>query len=572
MTAASSEQAAGPPNDVSRVPSMTHNLFYRAISYLRDLPAMARAVLADDPLQTVLRETMLVSKAADSRPSSRMTVVVAVVEDTFYLGLFGQIVAAIRTRVPIRAELFVLRSLNLGEGRTLTRFLNARCVVGWLTSVKWIRLYRSFADRIAYSSVSLRPLDDLVDLAKAWTTYQALENKSQVLQMTIHGVPVGDLVNDSFLRFKPAASLQVRDKYLWIVIWQARRDVRRAKRYFARVRPRLLLTSYTAYVQHGIAVRVALMSGVKVFSFGNYQEFAKPLALGDWLHSKNASRYAIDFESLPDKESKLAEADRALADRMSGVVDSATAYMKVSAYRESTDVVPDVSNAVIVFLHDFYDSPHGYYDLVFSDFWDWICTTIETLAEARIPFFIKPHPNQVAMSGHALRDLLSLYPNVRVVPQSITNKQLAAAGMRCAVTVYGTVAHEMAYLGVPTIACARHPHVSFGFCQTAKSRVEYVEALRNVEGLKFDKARARDESLRFFHMHNRNLDGDELALRNAVLDLRMSCANPDSGVGDVPAQLQQLGQLPAFQSFITMCADILAANTGAAGRSTHPEP
>jgi len=474
-------------------------------------------------------------------------VLVQCVEDAYYFGLFGQIASSLREKGSVRIEQFVLRSLSVGEFRSWRTFLLSRLLVNPLFNAKWVRLYYSFCDGVGYRSTTLHPIADCIDFFRAWKRWRNLNDKESLIAMRIGGVTVGDLINDSFLRFKPAPTVDLKDRYLLILLWQAYRDVRRARAYFSRVRPKLYLTSYSTYIQHGIPVRVALQHGVRVFSFGNYQEFAKEISNEDWVHTKNPDGYANGFSTLDHQDEKLALAEAALATRLSGGVDSATAYMKKSAYAESGDPVPDVRGAVVIFLHDFYDSPHVYREMVFPDFWEWVCFTIEALKAANIPFFVKPHPNQIGLSSNVLNDLQHRYPGLVMISSGITNKQLVEAGMSCAVTVYGTVAHEVAYLGVPTIACAHHPHVSFGFCRTAHTRAEYGDLLRQSATLQLAPASMRRESLMFYYMHNLSLSDEMMALRAAVTEFRMACEK-NHGAQELIERLKMLSRLSGYQA------------------------
>ena len=518
------------------------------------LPLLLRKHLVLDPQQNSLFQYF----RSTHRPSpARSVVLVQCVEDLFYFGLFGQIVSSLREKQSIRVEQFVLRSLNVGESKSFFTFINKRLVKNPLLSHKWIRLYRSFCNGVAYRGTSFYPIKDVIDLRRAWKCWRNLNGRKTLIDLVIDDVPVGDMVNDSFLRFKPAPTVDLKDVYLWIVLWQAYRDVRRAKEYFARVRPIIYLTSYSTYIQHGIAVRVALQCGVRVFSFANYQEFAKELSIGDWVHTKNPDHYADEFAKLSGQKEKLALAGAALCTRMAGGIDKATAYMKKSAYAESADTVPDVRGAMVIFLHDFYDSPHVYREMVFPDFWEWVCFTIETLKSANIPFFVKPHPNQISLSSGVLGELKHRYPEVSIISSNITNKQLAEAGMTCAVTVYGTVAHEMAYLGVPTIACARHPHVSFDFCRTAKSREAYAEILRRYAEISVDRSIMHQQSLMFYYMHNLSMGEEEQSLRNVDLELRKACAESDTTGQHLIDYLKQMSALPGYKGYISMWLDAL---------------
>lgn len=487
--------------------------------------------------------------------ASADVVLVQCVEDLYYFGVFGRIICSLRERRPIRAEQFVFRSLQVGESKSLFRFVAFRLLINRLASSKWVRLYNSFCDGVGYRSTGVRFLiGDVIDFCRAFACWRSLSDRTALMSLVIAEVPVGDLINDSFLRFKPAPTVDLGDVYLLVVIWQAHRDVRRARDYFQRVRPILYLTSYTTYVQHGIAVRVALQCGVRVFSFSNYQQFAKPLSKTDWVHTSNPDGYADEFSSLENSEQKLAEAEEALSARLTGSIDRATAYMKRSAYTKSGAPVPDVKGAVVIFLHDFFDSPHVYRELVFPDFWEWVCFTIETLAKAGIRFYLKPHPNQIELSDVVLQDLRQRYPQISIISPDITNKQLAEAGLACAVTVFGTVAHEMAYLGVPSIGCARHPHVSFEFCKTAKSKTEYAEALLQYAAINSDRSLMHRQSLIFYYMHNLNLSAEERTLRDTVFKLRDSGDGSPIAHQDLSKLLDEISGLPGFVAYISSLA------------------
>ena len=515
-----------------------------------------RTQLTFDSQQNALFQYFKAMPRQDSFPG-RVVMLVQCVEDPFYFGLFGQIVFSLRKQQPIRVEQFVLRSLNVGESESLWIFIKSRFVLNKLQNHKWVRLYGSFCNDVAYRSTSFRPIEDMLDLYRAWACWRNLKDRKALIDLVIENIPVGDLINDSFLRFKPAPTIDMGNVYLLVLIWQAYRDVRRAKDYFERIRPKLFLTSYSTYIQHGIAVRVALLSGTRVFSFGNFQEVTKELTVKDWAHTKNANTYARDYLKLDNPEEKLTLADTALSARMAGEIDGATAYMQKSAYVTSIDAVPDVRSALVIFLHDFYDSPHVYREMVFPDFWEWICFTIETLNSANLPFFVKPHPNQISLSDGVLSKLKEKYTDICIISSGVTNKQLAETGMACAVTVYGTVAHEMAYLGVPTIACARHPHVSFDFCRTATHREEYAEMLRSYAVINIDRLQLRQQSLIFYYMHNLNMEEDEKSFKDMVLSFRMDCANPDESSQKLIDDLKQITLLSGYKRYISIWLGIL---------------
>jgi hypothetical protein len=224
--------------------------------------------------------------------------------------------------------------VSVGDGLSPLKYLRAR-VIEFLLARKWERLYATFCDRVGLRLAGSRwPLADLIDLFRARRMWLGLARRDDLTALSIDGCPVGDLINDTYLRFKPAPDVNIRDRYLWLVIWNAHRQLRRSRHYFHSRRPDLFLTSYSTYVHHGIPVRAAVAAGVRVVSLGNYQEFMKELTVHDWSHTKNPDRYAAEFRSLPEPDARLAEADAGITSRMSGKLDSTFRYMRQSAYAE----------------------------------------------------------------------------------------------------------------------------------------------------------------------------------------------------------------------------------------------
>lgn len=451
-----------------------------------------------------------------SRKSSP-TVVVQCVEDYYYCGLFAELVLALKRSTGINVDQVVIRNLRPGASLSLRSYISSLLFSNFLTDSKWVRIYASFCDRVAYrQSGAFFTIRDIVDLKKAFLIWRGLKCKEDVLLLTIDGVVVGDLIYDSYLRYKPAPTINIVDIYLLMIIWQAIRCVRMAKYYFSKNNPKLFLTSYASYIQHGIPVRVALMKGVSVFSLGNYQEFVKKLELEDWLHTRNHTSYYKDWLALNGQDEKLQLANLALSKRLAGGVDAATYYMQRSAYEDTGEAIPDVSGGLVIFLHDFFDSPHCYRWMLFPDFLEWIEYTLGLAQQHNLKIFVKPHPNQLPESAIVVKELMIKYPEVCFLSSRVTNTQLVGAGMSCALTVYGTVAHEMAFLGMPVITCGDHPHSDFDFCFNARNRTEYDQLILGYKLLSIDKQKMRTQSLAFYFMHSLNISSEETSLLKCV--------------------------------------------------------
>lgn len=484
------------------------------------------------------------------------------VPDSFYFLLFGAIRAYLKGGLHGRAELVVVRAVSGAVGTGWLAGLKRAAPLNWLWSQQWVRAYGRHVDGVAYRcSTWAHPFSDLADWVRAGRLWKQMQHQGEGRALNVIGIDVADLVVDSYLRFKPSPVFDVSDPFVRRLIWQALRDVRAAHAYFGRVKPRIYLTSYTTYLEHGIPARVALLHGVKVWSFGNLNRFGKKLTLSDSYHTQDFSGYQRGFDGLDQQPERLQQAREQLESRLSGAIDAATSYMRQSAYsRTGVELPAGLAGAVVIFLHDFYDSPHVYPDLVFDDFWCWVCFTIEELRQAGITFFLKPHPNQIALSDEALERLRETYPDLKWLPSGVSNVQLAQAGIVCGITVYGTVAHELAYLGVPSIGCARHPHHTFDFCRTARTKQGYADLLKSYSENPLSKEEMQRQALAFYYMHNLYGTEDDQALKRALVALWRAC-NQEAADGEdgVIAAFRALANLPAFGRFVAAMQNTLGS-------------
>ena len=515
----------------------------------------------DDPGVLAIRGELLQRPVAAS-PTAQFAVAVECVEDRFFFAILAALCQDLRSLTRATTELVIVRSINGAMGRGWRQSLTRSAVLAWLLSNRWVRALQGIADRVAYRSTSLsHPLGDLVDRLRSDRLWRSEQGNQDISALQIDGICVGDLIIDSYLRFRPSPRFDLADPFARDLIYQAHRDIRRSRAYFRRRKPHLYLTAYTTYIEHGIAVRVALQENIPVRCFGNFTEFGKTLHPADSYHTADTSAYRARFDALDRQPERLAEAEAALRTRLSGGIDAATSYMRVSAYAAGATEVPDVAGAVIVFLHDFYDSPHVYHDMVFPDFWTWTCFTIDALRESGRKFLIKPHPNQISLSSEALQQLVARYPGLPLLPSGVTNVQLVEAGMLCGVTVYGTVAHELAYLGVPTIGCARHPHHSFDFCRTAHSIDEYRRLLAAPEILPVLREEMRRQALAFYYMHNLHALPEQLDLRIKLLSFWKACVSEETPPELLAQRLREVRESVAFRAATNrMLAESLPAS------------
>jgi hypothetical protein len=133
-----------------------------------------------------------------------------------------------------------------------------------------------------------------------------------------------------------------------------------------------------------------------------------------------------------------------------------------------------------MFLHDFFDSAHIYRWHVFESHYDWAVKTIDYLVLHGLTLHIKPHPNGIPESNLVVKELKGRYLSnslVKWLDSNITNQSIFAQKPSLAISVYGSVAAEAAYAGIPCLMAGDHPGASFNIALTSTSQEDYFKHL-----------------------------------------------------------------------------------------------
>jgi hypothetical protein len=523
----------------------------------------------------VYRETFKFPALKPSCTNSK-SIAVEVINDQLYFGLTTALLEDIQRggAQNIFTSALVVRSVNASFGFSIISELKRSFLFNWLVMRQWLAAYGTLINKVGFRSSSLQtPIASIKDLYAAykyWKCFRNYDSSKMYDEFEIEGILCGDLIIDSYLRYKPSPSFNLNDIFIYRLIWQAIRDIRRVRQYFKVSNPAIYFTTYSTYIEHGISVRVAIEQKIPVFSFGNFFQFGLQLSSEHFRHTPDARYYKKIINQLPeDKLSEcIKEAESILEFRMSGGIDKATGYMRQSAYQERNDLslnadyLRSLNGSVVIFLHDFYDSPHVWDDFIFTDFWEWVVKTIEVLRKEKINFFIKPHPNQFDLKDNALKVLRDKYPDLKWLNSAYNNRILVEAGIVCGVTVYGTVAHELAYLGVPSVGAALHVHQAFSFCRQAKTIIEYESLIINCRSSHLSKEVLKREALEFFVAHNLLYDKESRELSEAYLNywVLAASAHSDSESNKAMNALMVLRATSGYLKFITKIKRLIGEN------------
>ncbi|XDZ63103.1 hypothetical protein AB8881_11225 [Alphaproteobacteria bacterium LSUCC0396] len=365
------------------------------------------------------------------------------------------------------------------------------------------RIFCSFGSRLGLSWSWWRQ-DGPTLIWNAVCSFRALQCKKDVLEVEIEGIPVGTLIYDTYLRRCRRETIQIRSwGLLWIMI-QAHFITRRTQQYFNRHQVVSVIPGDVAYIYSGIVARVAILKGIPTYSVVETPCRLQPMdssfyrRVPYWL-------YREQFALLP-REIQLRgkqQATERINARLNGKIDEGLIYMRQSAYakRASAEraLMSTHKTKVLVLLHDFFDSPHIYRHMLFVDFWEWICFTLDSASQTTYEWYVKAHPNGLPGNDCILERLKARFPKIHFLDSKTSNRQLVDEGITAVFSVYGSAGHEFPYLGVPVVMAGDNPHVAFNFTLTPQTIDEYERLIKNAGELRCNTD--LDQLLEFYYMH-----------------------------------------------------------------------
>lgn len=340
------------------------------------------------------------------------------------------------------------------------------------------------------------------------TPKSRFKTKNEILDINYKGINVGELIYDTYLRFRAKPTVDLNDDCLYDIVEYSFDLSQKWEVFLSENKIDTLLIPYASYFHWGIPSKLAVKYNVQTLTFGSLGYILQQTTFEYPYHSKNFNNYRVIFEKLSNKSEKLKLAEQYLNNRLNGVIDNSISYMKKSPFKEgenSESIALTNENCAVIFLHCFFDSPHIYGSALFPDFYEWIQHVLDTAAQVpTTDFIVKPHPNGLPDNDLIVSELEKKYKpfkNIKFIPKEISNKQLIAMQPKAVFTVYGTAAHEFSFLGFPVITSGKNPHSKYDFIYEPTSIDELDKLIREVGAYGLPSNYFRDDILEFYYMH-----------------------------------------------------------------------
>lgn len=138
-----------------------------------------------------------------------------------------------------------------------------------------------------------------------------------------------------------------------------------------------------------------------------------------------------------------------------------------------------------MFLHDFYDAPHYYGPMLYNDHLDWTLETLKLIRKFKLPIGVKEHPNAIYDSDEIYRELRSSFSDIFWLPKDISNSYLLKLkNINFAISNYGSVLYEMAYLNKFSLSAGFNRTSAFSCTYNPKNISDYKKKLVNLPKIK----------------------------------------------------------------------------------------
>jgi hypothetical protein len=334
--------------------------------------------------------------------------------------------------------------------------------------------------------------------ALRWRGLKDSALRRHVLDMEACGVPVGDLIYDSFLQMTRAPTISEVDPLFDEAIKQARSYLGQAETILRAEDVRALVVSNSAYVEYGGLLRLALKIGIPVYC----KAWLQPVCIrryDTFDEAKQSSdtpiQPALDFfrEALGEKFARRAseffppsqQGNKFEPDLRYGY-DSHKQELSGRAMRKKLGL-DESAKICLIMAHQFNDSPHWYGDSLFDDYYQWLAHTLKFAATcSRLIWLVRQHPYEIALGEVGdFNRLVARYadiPHIKVVPQGITTSSFFD-GVDAVTTVAGSAGLEFASAGVPPILAGNPFYGDLGFAVRPGTPTEYFAALQSVPAL-----------------------------------------------------------------------------------------
>ena len=299
------------------------------------------------------------------------------------------------------------------------------------------------------------------------------KKKSQILNLKINDIYIGDLLYDEYLRSydKPTINLEKENSielrnyiikflegfFYWDNFFKKNKNVK------------ALIISHTVYAK-GVAPRIAAQSGIKVFCIGN--QVSTLISKKNLYKFDDTKYFKKTFSKISSNQKKifLKKGKESIIGRISGkedkklLLDNPTDSKIFDNKTKKNVFKKNGKLRILVATHCFTDAVHFYGKCLFPDFYEWLDHLGKLSNKLNYDWYIKFHPAQFENNQEHFKYFKKKYKKFKILPKETYNNDIFREKVNAVLTVYGSVGHEYPLFGIPVINASKiGPHQNYNF-------------------------------------------------------------------------------------------------------------
>lgn len=343
--------------------------------------------------------------------------------------------------------------------------------------------------------------------------YNNLKSKKDILKISIDNILIGDLIYDDYLRSNDCVTIDFKSEKFKLHLEKSISLYFFWKKFLKKENVKSIINSHNTYLI-GLLPRIGVYFGIPIYKVGPsnaYKVNKKHLYTFD--DRKNFKKnFSLISKKLKKKYLRLSEKNLLL--QFLGKKPSKNFIKKI------IDIKKKDRKKILIASHCFNDAVHIYGDFIFNDFHEWMEFLANFSKKTEYEWYIKIHPGEYDRNIKKMEKYKKKFSNVKILPKEYSNIQVLKLGISAVLTVYGTVGREYPIFNVPVInASKNNPHSEFNFNYHANSKKAYEKILNNIQNLKINPYKFKNEIYRFYSLKysNYNIIDD---FRASILKVR----------------------------------------------------
>lgn len=353
---------------------------------------------------------------------------------------------------------------------------------------KYYKVYKSFG-----VSYFIRPeinFSSNIDLdLKIKKIIDKIKNKEKLLRLKINNILIGDLIYDTYLKIKRTYTVDITDKNFKDFFYESLKIFFFWLNYFKKNTVKAVIIVHTTYL-YGIPMRIASEYKIPVY---------RATFNGIYYIDKKNYHMGMEFNNYPKlfDEFNRNEKIKNLKKSKNIITNKFSKQFKNKKIIKNFVTKSNSRISVLIAMHNFYDSPHVFGDMLFSDFYEWLKFLVKISKKTNYNWYLKLHPENDINDLTFIKKIISKNKNIKIFSPTLGLKNVLEKNIKYVLTCYGTIGYEYAYHGLTVInACKMNPHFKFKFNHNPESISQYSKMILNINKFKINPS--KKEILKFF--------------------------------------------------------------------------